>query len=74
MLVVDISAKPGLFIAHVPVILNDNRDHPYRILELRGQLKTLQIKFEPENIAMISTPLHVPVTVDFNIVASGYRK
>lgn len=68
------AAHPGLFIAHVPVLLDDNRDYPYRILELRGELRAPQLKFEPEAIVITPTPLDVPVTVDFRIVATGYRK
>ncbi|XP_048577373.1 cilia- and flagella-associated protein 47-like isoform X2 [Nematostella vectensis] len=66
--------RPGLFIAHVPVILNDDRDHPYRIIELRGELHAPSLTFEPAVLTMTPVPLETPVTANFCIVAKGYRK
>lgn len=65
---------PGLFVAHVPVILNDNRDSPYRTLTLKGELLAPNLKFDPECLRLMPVPLRTPVSADFNIVARGYRR
>ena len=68
------TANPGLFVAHVPVILNGDRDSSYRILELRGELLTSSLQFDPEALQLLPVPLATSVTADFYIIARGYRK
>ena len=65
---------PGLFVAHVPVILNGNRDSPYRTLTLKGELLAPNLKFDPECLRLMPVPLGTPVSADLNIVARGYRR
>lgn len=68
------TARPGLFVAHVPVLLNGNRDVPYRTLTLKGELLSPNIKFDPECLRLTPVPLGTQVSVDFNIIATGYRR
>ena len=63
-----------MFVAHVPVILNGNRDSPYRILTLKGELLSPSLKFDPEYLRLMPVPLGTPVSLDFNIIARGYRR
>lgn len=65
---------PGLFVAHVPVILNGNRDSPYRTLTLKGELLAPNLRFDPACLKLMPVPLGTPVSVDFNIIARGYRR
>lgn len=65
---------PGLFVAHVPVILNGNRESPYRTLTLKGELLAPNLKFDPECLRLMPVPLGTPVSADLNIVARGYRR
>ena len=64
----------GLFVAHVPVILNGNRDIPYRTLTLRGELLAPNLTFDPESVRLMPVPLNTQVSVNFNIIARGYRR
>lgn len=66
--------SPGLFEAHVPVILNGNRDSPYRTLTLKGELLAPNLKFDPECLRLTPVPLGIQVSVNFNIIARGYRR
>ncbi|PFX34680.1 Calponin-likey domain-containing protein 2 [Stylophora pistillata] len=66
--------SPGLFVAHVPVILNGSRDIPYRTLTLRGELLAPSLAFDPESIRLMPVPLNTKVSVNFNITARGYRR
>ena len=70
----DFLARPGLYTTSVPVILNGNRDAPYRILQLKGELLAPSLKFEPDGILLPSVPLNTPVSTQFNIIARGYRR
>ena len=60
--------------ARVPVILNGNRDSPYRTLTLKGELQAPNLKFDPECLRLTPVPLSTQVTVNFNIIARGYRR
>lgn len=66
--------SPGLFVAHVPVILNGNREMPYRTLTLRGELLAPSLTFDPDSIRLMPVPLSTKVSVNFNITARGYRR
>lgn len=66
--------SPGLFVVHVPVILNGNRDVPYRTLTLKGELLAPNLKFDPECLRLTPVPLNTQVSVNFNIIARGYRR
>ena len=66
--------SPGLFVAHVPVILNGNREMPYRTLTLRGELLAPSLTFYPDSIRLMPVPLSTKVSVNFNITARGYRR
>ena len=59
--------SPGLFVAHVPVILNGNREMPYRTLTLRGELLAPSLTFDPDSIRLMPVPLSTKVSVNFNI-------
>jgi len=65
---------PGMFVAHIPVILNGNRDCTYRTLTLKGELLAPNLKFDPECLRLTPVPLGTPVSVNFNIIARGYRR
>ena len=73
-LLVFATARPGLFVAHVPVLLNGNRDSPYRTLTLKGELLAPNITFDPECLRLTPVPLGTQVSVNFNIIARGYRR
>ena len=60
--------------ARVPVILNGNRDSPYRTLTLKGELLAPNLKFDPECLRLTTVPLSTQATVNFNIIARGYRR
>ena len=60
--------------AHVPVILNGNREMPYRTLTLRGELLAPSLTFDPDSIRLMPVPLSTKVSVNFNITARGYRR
>lgn len=66
--------SPGLFVAYVPVILNGNREMPYRTLTLRGELLAPSLTFDPDSIRLMPVPLSTKVSVNFNITARGYRR
>lgn len=59
---------------HVPVILNGNRDIPYRTLTLKGELLAPNLAFDPECLRLTPVPLNTEVSVNLNIIARGYRK
>ena len=63
-----------MFVAHIPVILNGNRDCTYRTLTLKGELLAPNLKFDPECLRLTPVPLGTPVSVNFNIIARGYRR
>ena len=69
-----IAGRPGSYVTHVPVILNGNRDSPYRTLTLRGQLLAPNLSFDPESVQLTPVPLGTQVSADFIITARGYRK
>ena len=68
------TGSPGLFVVHVPVILNGNRDIPYRTLTLKGELLAPNLKFDPECLRLTPVPLNTQLSVDFNVIARGYRR
>ena len=59
---------------HVPVILNGNRDIPYRTLTLKGELLAPNLKFDPECLRLMPVPLNTQLSVNFNVIARGYRR
>ena len=69
-----ILAKPGLYRASVPVILNDDHHNAYRVLELEGELLSADIKFEPKTLDFKVVPLAIENSVEFEIITKGYRK
>ena len=72
--IIVITEHPGMFVAHIPVILNGNRDCTYRTLTLKGELLAPNLKFDPECLRLTPVPLGTPVSVNFNIIARGYRR
>ena len=69
-----VSATPGVYHASIPVILNEDQTKAYRVLELQGKLLSPEITFEPKRIDFKVVPLAIENTVEFEILAKGYRK
>lgn len=67
-------ATPGVYHASVPLILNDDHQNAYRILELEGELLSPEVKFEPKSLDFKVVPLAIENSVEFEIIAKGYRK
>lgn len=63
-----------MYRASVPVILNDDQKNAYRVLELEGELLAAEIKFEPKTIDFKVVPLAIENSMEFEIIAKGYRK
>ena len=73
-LFLSISVKPGVYRASVPLVLDDDYNNAYRIIELEGELLSADIKFEPKILDFKVVPLAIENSVEFEIIASGYRK
>ncbi len=69
-----ISAKPGVYRASLPIILNDDDRNAYRILEVEGELLSAEIQFEPKTLDFKVVPLAIENSVEFEIIANGYKK
>lgn len=67
-------AIPGIYRASVPLILNDDHEKAYRVLELEGELLSSEVKFEPKSLDFKVVPLAIENTVEFEIIAKGYKK
>lgn len=68
------SAEAGIYRASVPLILNDDHKNAYRVLELEGELLSAGIAFEPTTLDFKVVPLAIENSVEFEIIAKGYRK
>ena len=68
------SAAAGIYRAPVPLILNDDHKNAYRVLDIEGELPSSQIKFEPTTLDFKVVPLAIENSVEFEIIAKGYRK
>ena len=68
------SAEAGIYHASVPLILNDDHKNAYRVLELEGELHSAEIKFEPTTLDFKVVPLAIENSLEFEIIAKGYRK
>ena len=66
--------EPGVYEANIPLILNNDFEHPYRVLRLTGELEAPIVVFEPEIIHFTPVPLKTSISVEFNIIAKGYRR
>ena len=69
-----ISAKPGIYRASVPLILSEDEKNAYRVVELEGELLSAEINFEPKTLDFKVVPLAIENSVEFEIIAKGYRK
>ena len=55
-------------------MINDNFDQPYYHIEIRGELLTPEIYFEPEMVILKQVPLGMEVIDKFFIKHRGYEK
>jgi hypothetical protein len=58
----------------VPIVLDDDYKNAYRVVELEGELRSADIKFEPKTLDFKIVPLAIENSVEFEIIANGYRK
>ncbi|XP_078698604.1 cilia- and flagella-associated protein 47-like isoform X8 [Branchiostoma floridae x Branchiostoma belcheri] len=65
---------PGQFYAKVPIILNGKRELPYQYLQLRGNMRSPRVTFDPLQVVLMPVPLATEVSAEFSIVASAYTK
>ncbi|XP_065057284.1 cilia and flagella-associated protein 47-like isoform X2 [Rhopilema esculentum] len=66
--------EPGIYEASIPVIMNGDIEHPYRMIHLHGELEAPSISFDPTAIHFFPTPLRTKATMDFYLIAKGYRR
>lgn len=66
--------KPGVFSCTLPIVINDNFDQPYYHIEIRGELLTPEIYFEPEMLILRQVPLGMEIADKFYIKHRGYEK
>ena len=66
--------EPGEYNAKIPVILGQDKEHPYQYLHLKGILKSPQLEFDPLAIVLTPVPLSTKVAADFTINAAGFKK
>lgn len=55
-------------------MLNDDDKNAYRYLDLEGELLSAEISFEPKTLDFKVVPLAIENSVEFDIIARGYRK
>jgi hypothetical protein len=58
----------------VPLILSEDEKNAYRVVELEGELLSAEINFEPKTLDFKVVPLAIENSVEFEIIAKGYRK
>ena len=58
----------------MPVILNDDYEHPYVHFTLNGELQAARLWFDPLAVVLTPVPLETEVVQDFQILASNYTK
>ena len=63
----------GYFKASLPLYISKSK-HPYRIIELRGELESPSITFDPSQLTVMPTPLGIPMFADFKIKAKGFHR
>lgn len=71
---VSVSVKPGKYESSVPVILNDDYEHPYVHFTLNGELQAARLWFDPLAVVLTPVPLETEVVQEFQILASNYTK
>ncbi|XP_076799523.1 cilia- and flagella-associated protein 47-like isoform X2 [Clavelina lepadiformis] len=66
--------KVGSYVYNIPLILNDDKEKPYRHLTLNAMLQAPNITFDPLALVLTPVPLATAVYAEFNVIASGYVK
>ena len=66
--------KPGKYKSSVPVVLNDDFEHPYVYFSMSGELQAARLWFDPLAIVLTPVPIDTEVVQEFQILASNYTK
>ena len=66
--------KPGHYEASIPIVLDDDFEHPYQYLKIEGELKTARVWFDPLAIVLTPVPLETEIGTEFQILAANYTK
>lgn len=66
--------KSGIYEVSLPVVLNDDFEHPYQHITLKGELKSPQLWFDPLALILTPVPLQMDIATEFRILAANYAK
>ena len=65
-------AHHGQFNASLPLYINGNTSHPYRVLEFSGTMSSGRLSTSPSHIAIQPVPLGVTVEAQFFVILEGF--
>lgn len=65
--------KPGIYSCNLPIVVNQNYDHPYYNVEINGELMTPEIFFDPDVLVFKPVPLGLETTELLTIKQKGYE-
>ncbi|CAF0834043.1 unnamed protein product [Brachionus calyciflorus] len=66
--------KPGLYNCNLPIVINDHFEQPFYNIEVFGELRTPEVKFEPEVLILKPIPLGVQIVDQFFLKPIGYER
>jgi hypothetical protein len=65
---------PGQYKASVPLLLNDDSNDPYRMIELHGSLPSSCLLFDPPRLTLVPVPLGIRTASEFTIRGTHFNK
>lgn len=69
-----ISDKPGTYKCNLPIVINNNFEHPYYNIEVVGELLSPEIHFDPDVLIFKPVPLGVEISDQILIKQRGYER
>jgi hypothetical protein len=66
--------KPGSYSCNLPITINNNYETPYYNIEIKGELLTPELLFDPDVLVIKPVPLGVEANEVFFIKQKGYEK
>ena len=66
--------KQGTYSSAFHIMLNGDKERPYRYVKLMANVPSGTISCEPAELAMIPAPLNSPVSAIFVLVVQGFLK